>query len=184
MKRQTTRKQQHFIESYISNGGNATQAALEAYDTNYATGRVIGSENLAKPNIREELAKRMAAVAERAEISAVDVLQELGQVAFAKVSDFTSWDQTGVRIKASADIPPRLLGAVQEVSESTTQNGRTTKIKLQDKLKALALLAQYFGLTESHAPIVQVNVITGVPRLSHPPPKELPVIDVGKMDSQ
>ncbi len=107
--------------------------------------------------------------------------------AFAKLSDFVEWGPTGITVKESAAVPPERLGAVQEVSESTTQNGRTTKIKLQDKLKALALLAQYFGLTESLAPKVQINIVTGVPRLSYPPAKSLPpsnaVIDVEKMDS-
>jgi phage terminase small subunit len=37
-----TPKQQRFIEAYVRNGGNATQAALEACDTaDYGTARVI-----------------------------------------------------------------------------------------------------------------------------------------------
>ncbi|MDA2924115.1 terminase small subunit [Acidobacteria bacterium AH-259-L09] len=57
--RKPTPKQQHFIEAYIRNGGNGTQAALEAYDTNYATARVIGSENLTKPNVQNELQRAL-----------------------------------------------------------------------------------------------------------------------------
>ena len=179
--RDLTAKQERFVEEYLVSLNASDAARKSGYSAK--TARSIGHENLTKPDIQKALAKRKAAVAERAEISAVDVLQELAQVAFAKLSDFVEWGPMGITVKESADIPPELLGAVQEVSESTSQNGRTTKIKLQDKLKALALLAQYLGLTESLAPKVQINVITGVPRLSHPPPKTLPVIDVEKMDS-
>lgn len=54
-----TPKQLHFIEAYVSNGGNATQAALAAYDCNYETAKVIGHENLTKPNLRQAIEKRM-----------------------------------------------------------------------------------------------------------------------------
>jgi len=57
------------------------------------------------------------------------------------------------------------------------------RLKLHDKLKALAVLSDILGLREEMAPKVQIQIITGVPRLSHPPPKGPPVIDVEKMDS-
>jgi len=53
--RRLTLKQRNFINEYLSNGGNATQAALASYDTNYETARVMGSENLAKPSVRNEI---------------------------------------------------------------------------------------------------------------------------------
>ena len=41
MKRRPTRKRELFIETYINNGGNATQAALKAYNTDdYDTARL------------------------------------------------------------------------------------------------------------------------------------------------
>lgn len=48
-----TQKQLKFVKTYLENGFNGTQAALVAYDTNYATARVIACENLTKPNIVE-----------------------------------------------------------------------------------------------------------------------------------
>jgi phage terminase small subunit len=60
--RSPTQKQRRFIVAYLKNGGNATQAALEAYDTTYGTARVIGCENLTKPNIRREFDRLMRAV--------------------------------------------------------------------------------------------------------------------------
>lgn len=51
-----TIKQRKFIKGYLQNGGNGTQAALEAYnvsDPNVA--KVIASENLTKPNVKREI---------------------------------------------------------------------------------------------------------------------------------
>ena len=72
---------------------------------------------------------------------------------------------------------------MQEVIETTSDRGRTMKIKLHDKAKALGLLADILGLREEMTPKIEIQIITGVPRLSHPPPKGPPVIDVEKMDS-
>ena len=48
-----TLKQQRFVNEYLE-VGNATEAAMRAYNPqNRATARVIGSENLTKPNIRD-----------------------------------------------------------------------------------------------------------------------------------
>jgi len=69
---------------------------------------------------------------------------------------------------------------VAEVTETVSDRGRTMKLKLHDKLKALGLLADILGLRDELAPKVQIQIITGVPRLSYPPPKGPPVIDVEK----
>ena len=54
-----TRKQQRFADEYVVSG-NATRAALAAYDTSPAVARSIGSENLTKPAILEELKQSWA----------------------------------------------------------------------------------------------------------------------------
>ena len=44
-----TVKEKKFVQAYIENGGNATQAALKVYDTSsYNSAHVIASENLRK----------------------------------------------------------------------------------------------------------------------------------------
>lgn len=46
-----TAKQDAFVKAYLLNGGNATQAAIDAgYSKN--TAKAIGSENLTKPDIK------------------------------------------------------------------------------------------------------------------------------------
>ena len=54
--RELTIKQRKFKAAYIKNGGNATQAALEAYDTdNENIAGAIGSDNLRKPKIKQAI---------------------------------------------------------------------------------------------------------------------------------
>jgi len=71
--RKPTLKQRRFIKAYVQNGGNATQAALEAYDTTYDTARVIGCENLTKPNIKRVIDRLMEVV----ELSTKDSLRAI-----------------------------------------------------------------------------------------------------------
>lgn len=54
MARKLTLKQRNFVQNYIENGGNATKAAMDAYNTiDYKTAQNIGSENLSNPIIAQ-----------------------------------------------------------------------------------------------------------------------------------
>lgn len=51
-----TRKEQRFLKEYINNGGNATKAAMVAYNcSNKNSARSLGAQNLAKLSISETL---------------------------------------------------------------------------------------------------------------------------------
>lgn len=53
MRKKLTHKQEKFVHKYIQNGGNATKAALETYDTNdYDTGSQLGCKNLRLPGVQ------------------------------------------------------------------------------------------------------------------------------------
>ena len=102
MKRQPTRKQKHFIESYISNGGNATQAALKAYNTDdYNTAKAIGCENLTKPYLSQEINRLMGD-------SGISVKEALRAVCDALVATTSKGEPDhGVMLRA-ADMALRL----------------------------------------------------------------------------
>lgn len=54
-----TRKQYKYVQGMVEHG-NGTQAALEAYDTTDPNvAKVISSENLTKPNVVKEIARRI-----------------------------------------------------------------------------------------------------------------------------
>jgi phage terminase small subunit len=52
-----THKQAIFVKEYI-NTGNGTKSAMKAYDTSYANGTVMASDNLRKPCISRILADK------------------------------------------------------------------------------------------------------------------------------
>lgn len=75
MSRKLTDKQSMFCKEYIIDL-NATQAAIRAeYSEN--TARQIGAENLAKPYIIDEIQRLMDKRAEKAEISAENILNDI-----------------------------------------------------------------------------------------------------------
>lgn len=75
-----TRKQNVFVNELV-NGKSATQAALAAYNTNDPnTAKVIASENLTKPNIREALEEGLRTSG----LSLSVITNNLGKLANAK----------------------------------------------------------------------------------------------------
>ena len=51
-----TLKQKRFAHEYVKNGGNATKAALEAYDgVDYSSAKSMAMQNLQKPVVQEEI---------------------------------------------------------------------------------------------------------------------------------
>lgn len=63
-----TKKQRGFVEDYLNNDENATEAALNNYDTNVRNvARAIGTENMLKPAIKNEIVRRRAEIQQKAE---------------------------------------------------------------------------------------------------------------------
>ena len=116
--RKPTPKQQHFIKAYVETG-NATQAALEAYNTNYSTARSIGYENLTKPHIRQEIEKAMGKV----QLTTQDAIRTIKEALEASNNKGPDWT---ARLKA-ADMTLRLGDAYpkdrpQEAPQETQQD--------------------------------------------------------------
>lgn len=85
MARRLTDKQRLWVEAYLENGFNATQAAKTAgYKGSYDTLRAIGYENRAKPHLREAVEERL----EEAAMSANEVLARLSMQARANIAEF------------------------------------------------------------------------------------------------
>ena len=70
--RRPTLKQKRFVKEYLENGGNATKAAMVAYDTeDRNSASVIGSDNLSKPSVLALLNSKE----QRAEEVVVEILE-------------------------------------------------------------------------------------------------------------
>lgn len=139
-----TPKQIKFIDEYLIDL-NATQAAIRA-GYSKKTAQRIGSENLSKPLIQEEIQKRRNKLQSKCEITQERVLRELAAIAFASGADFAKVVTGGtfdtVKMIPTDKIPPEKLTAIAGMK--MTANG--VEVKLHDKVRALEMLGKYLGL--------------------------------------
>lgn len=145
-------RQQRFVDEYMVDL-NATRAAIAAgYSKNTAS--QAGWEVLRNPKVAAEISRRQQALAERNEITAGRVIEELAKLAFSNLGDFYKVNEEGsleLDLEALAD--PKRAAAVAQIDITEKANGsRVTKIRLADKRAALVDLGRHLGLFESEAP--------------------------------
>ena len=173
-----TEKQKLFVEEYLKDL-NATQAAIRAgYKEKNA--RAMGCENLTKPNIIEELNKRMKDREKRTEITQDMIIQELAKIAFSNATDYVTVETKPLKvlkrdpetneekyvdsdvmyqdiiIKDTKDMTEEQKAAIGSIKH--TKYG--VAIDSLNKIEALHLLGQHLGMFKSNQPI---NVINNIP---------------------
>lgn len=146
MNKKLTNKQRAFVAEYLVDL-NATQAAIRAGYSERTAYR-IGAELLQKTSVAEAIAVNQAKRAQRLDITADRVVSELAKIAFADPRDLMEWGPDGITLKSSSELTKEQAASVAEVSEMTTKNGRTIRLKKHDKLKALELIGNYIGMFE------------------------------------
>lgn len=102
-----TPKQAAFVREYLIDR-NATQAAIRA-GYSEATARQMGAENLSKPDIAAEIAKREQKAAIKAEITEAEVIQGLKDIAKDGTNEsarVTAWTNLGKHIGMFKDGKP------------------------------------------------------------------------------
>ena len=130
-------KQIAFIDAYIKSW-NATQAAIEA-GYSEKTARSIGSENLTKPDISEEIKRRIDELA----VSSDEVLVRLGEHARGDIGDFLDVNGnvtlTGKKTRLIKKITVRRVvrAEIEEIN---------TTLELYDAQAALQLLGKHHDL--------------------------------------
>ena len=148
-----TAKQIRFVDEYLVDF-NATQAAIRA-GYKAKTAHVIGAENLRKPKIAEEIARRQKDLQRRTEISQDCVVKELARIAFADATDYvqvetrtvekndgTELSYQTVTLTETAELSADQRAAIAGIKQGT--NG--VEVKLHDKIKALELLGRHIGM--------------------------------------
>ncbi|MFD5022301.1 terminase small subunit [Paenibacillus sp. NPDC058367] len=137
-----TAMQQLFVKEYLVDL-NATQAAIRAgYSANTATEQ--SSRLLANVKVQKAVQEAMARREKRTDITAERVLSELGKIAFSDLNAFIEVSEDGkITVKPSNQLDGTVLS---EISESITTNGRTRKVKLHDKMKALELIGRHLAM--------------------------------------
>lgn len=150
-----TVKQERFCYEYCIDY-NATQAAIRAgYSED--TARIIGCENLTKPNIKNRISEMQKKLAETAGISALRILKEHERIAFSNAGQLRDgW----ISLKDFEQLPDSVKACIQEISTKTVKRSigddpveeEFVKIKLYDKQKSLDSISRMLGFD---APIKQ-----------------------------
>ena len=147
-----TPRQRRFCEEYLVDLNASAAARRAGYSV--ATAYSIGQENLKKPEIAAEIQRRMEARSKRTEITADQVVTELGKIAFANMLNYMTIQDDGTAV-VDFSMVDRDQGAVmREVTIETYAEGRSEdaqtvkriKFALYDKKGALELLGRHFGL--------------------------------------
>lgn len=148
-----TPKQIRFVDEYMVDF-NATQAAIRA-GYKAKTAHVIGAENLRKPKIAEEIARRQKDLQRRTEVTQDRVVKELARVAFADASDYVcvetlTYENGDGTVSPVQIVSPKDTGALSDDQRAAIagikQGANGIEIKLHDKIKALELLGRHIGM--------------------------------------
>lgn len=145
-----TPKQERFVAEYLIDP-NATQSALKA-GYSKKTAYSIGQENLKKPEIASAIAVKQQRIANRLEISAERVLQEIAKMAFmdprkffrddGSPKDITELDDDTAMSLAGMDVLEQFEGSGDERKFV----GYVKKFKLADKGQNLERLGRNLKL--------------------------------------
>lgn len=162
----TAERQQRFIEAYIANGGNATQAAITAGYSPKSAG-VQGCELLKDPNVSAQLSARKKEIAEKFRLRTEDVLAQLAKIVYADPRKV--FDANGALIPVS-EWPEEVAAGIasvevdmQYVDEGNERKlvGRTGKVKFWDKNaaidKAMRHLGQYEKDNRQRSPLADMS---------------------------
>jgi phage terminase small subunit len=147
--RPLTRRQENFVNEYLT-CWNATEAARRAgYKGNDATLGSVGYENLRKPQIDSRIRARMAESAMRAD----EVLARLAAIARGDMNDFADADSLSLDLqKANARGKMHLLKSIT-ITTTTRDDGKdgssqtdTIKFEMYDAQRALEVLGKAHGV--------------------------------------
>lgn len=146
-----TGKQRAFVNFYMTNGFNATQAAISAgYSEDSA--RVIGHENLTKPSVAGEIKRLMAEFTMPAE----EVLARLTEHARGDIGDI--WDEDSgtvdwkkARALGKTALIKRIKHKTTRITRGTGENAEDVEtfedeIELHNPQTALQLLGKQHSL--------------------------------------
>ena len=152
-----TTKQRLFSDHYLSNGFNATQAALSA-GYSKKTAYSIGEQNLKKVEIKSYISKRVKELLSDTEMASLKILKALDEIIDCDLGDYVqiktelSEDQIDER---GGVIPGREIQRVvfndtaelnTKVLSEISEGQHGIKIKAQDRLKAIELKGKYLSL--------------------------------------
>jgi phage terminase small subunit len=148
-KMSATDRKNLFAEAYLSNGGNATQAAIAAGYTESGAGKQ-GSRMSKDPYILSIVRQRQDALAKKHELTTDSIIAELSKIVHADLRKLVNENGS---IKPVHEWPDDMAGAIAaiettEIGQDGVSIGMTKKIKLWDKNSAIEKAMKHLGMFE------------------------------------
>jgi phage terminase small subunit len=174
-------KHEAFVQAYVTNGMNAVKAYQAAYPrSSEKAARSNATRLMENDGIQARIAEIMAVGAERAEVTAEEVIRELKKLGFSCIGKAVTWrnevvtqelegGEEGetrtvmvprVTIVPTEDLDKATLDAIAEVSQQA--NG-ALRVKMHDKHAALVSLGRHLGLFRDHVKVAAVYGISEEP---------------------
>jgi phage terminase small subunit len=142
-----------FIEAYIANGGNATQAATAAgYSPKTAYSQ--GNRLLKDVEIQQSLSKRQQKLAKQFELDTEKVLAQLAQIVYADPRKCFGPDGCLLPVREWPDEVAAMVSSVEVdalfegTGKDRKQIGVTQKVKFWDKNSAIEKAMKHLGQFE------------------------------------
>lgn len=136
---ETAKRRKLFVEAYIQNGGNATQAAISAgYSDRSARSR--GAELVADRDVQKQIETRRAETIQKAGLTTEGVLEELRSVVHSDLRTIYRPDGT---VKPPNEWPDEVARAVSAFEVDA--DGKV-KVRLWDKNSALEKAMRSLGM--------------------------------------
>ncbi|WP_138751814.1 terminase small subunit [Paenibacillus sinopodophylli] len=133
-------KHKIFVEEYLVDL-NGTQAAIRA-GYSERTANEQASQLLAKLSIQAAIRVAKARREQRLHFTQDDVVNQLAKIAFADIKDVIDWDSGKLALRPSEEVDGTILS---EISETVSEHGRSKKVKLNDRMRALLKLYEHMS---------------------------------------
>lgn len=142
-----------FIEAFITNGGNATQAAITA-GYSAKTAQPAASRLLSNVIVKQAINARLAKVAAITGLTTERTLQEVARIAYSDPRKLFAHDGTLRPVREWDDDTAAFVASVESEQSKTVvrdsqeieESGKVNKLKLWDKNAALVSAMKFAGL--------------------------------------
>lgn len=126
---------------------------------------MVGWQVLQRPHVQAFIHKENLKRADRLNITADSIKEEMAKIAFANMGDFITIDENGALSWDFSRMTRAQMAAIAEISVEPGRDGqpKIMKFKLLDKKGALADLAKTLGLFNTVRPAKDA-ALTGAPR--------------------
>ena len=137
-------RRRQFVREYLVDLNGKAAAERAGYRPSNA--KVTAHRLMRVPAVKEAIDQALAERARRIEVSADRVIAEFARIAFADVRLLWDWGKDGPALKRPGGMSAEDAAAVASMSVRESSHGKSTRVQLHDKTRALVALARHLGL--------------------------------------